>query len=503
MSILQQVAYKWLSDVSIFSRLVIGRRLYKYQAEPAKAIVDSILHQRGLEFAVLFPRQSGKNETQSHIEALLLNLFRRVPGAQLVKASPTFRPQAINSIERVERQLNNDWNRGRWHRSQGYIVQLNQAAAFYFSAEPSANVAGATANILLEGDEAQDILESEWGKKFEPMTASTNATIALWGTAWTSNTLLAKTIRRLQALELVDGTRRVFIVTPEEVAKENPAFGEFVKKQIEKYGRTHPFVKTQLFNETIDSEGGMFPPARRALMQGVHPRLEAPVAGELYVFTIDVAGEDESITTIGADGGAAALANPKRDSTILRISRVVATQRPPRYETVHVLEWIGARHTRIHDQIAALIKLWRPVYIVPDATGVGAGLSSFLAAQFGDRVIPFTFTGASKSTLGWDLLAMADTGRCLMYAPNDDDITRIWAEQLEHCQYEIIPGPARLMRWGVPDGTRNLATGLTVHDDHLITAALLSVLDEQPWIVPTGPATIIRAADPLTQMKGY
>lgn len=500
---LQTLAKLLLAEIGLFSRFVLRRPLYAYQQPVARAIIDSILHQRGLEFVVIFPRQSGKNEVQSHLQAYLLFLFQRIAGAQIVIASPTFRPQAINAMMRLETQLANDWMSDLWSRVQGYMVRLGQAAALFFSAEPTANTVGATASIALFVDEAQDVLEDVWGKKFEPMTASTAATISYWGTVWTKSTMLAKNRRRLEVLEQKDGIKRVFVVQPEQVVAENPRYQVFIDRMVEKYGRQHPFVKTQIFNEEIDAEGGMFPPARRALMQGTHSRLEAPVAGELYAFAVDVAGEDESITAIGADGGAAALANPKRDSTILRIARVVATQRPPRYDTVHVLEWIGDRHSRIHDQIAALIKVWRPVYIVTDATGVGAGLSSLLAAQFGDRVIPFTFTGSSKSVLGWDLLAMADTGRCLMYAPNNDDITRTWAEQLEHCQYEIIPGPARLMRWGVQDGTRNLATGLTVHDDHLITAALLSVLDEQPWIVPTGPTHIVRAADPLDTMKGY
>jgi hypothetical protein len=384
-----------------------------------------------------------------------------------------------------------------WTRMQGYMIKLREAVAIFFSAEPSANTVGATASLLLIGDEAQDIDGTVWGKKFEPMTASTNATIALFGTAWTSNTLLAKTMARLREKEKQDGVQRVFVVHPDDVAKENSAYGNFVVKQIEKYGRTHPFVKTQLFNETIDAEGGMFPPPRRAMMSGSHPAIARPIPGELYAFTLDVAGEDEGAT--GDIEKAEALANPRRDATNLRIARVrVAASQRPTYETIALFSWVGTPHTRLHSQIAALARLWRPAYIVADATGVGAGLVSFLVPLFGDHVIPFTFTSQSKSQLGWDLLALADTGRLLHYA-DDDSHAATWREQLEFCQYEIIPGPARLMRWGVPDGTRNPATGSTVHDDYLITAALLSVLDEMPWYVSTGPGVI--AYTPPDPMK--
>ena len=309
-------------------------------------------------------------------------------------ASPTFKPQSINAMMRLETQLANDWMADLWSRVQGYMVRLGQAVALFFSAEPSANTVGATASIALFVDEAQDVLEEVWGKKFEPMTASTAATISYWGTVWTKGTMLAKNRRRLEALEQKDGIKRVFVVPPEQVVAENPRYQVFIDRMVEKYGRQHPFVKTQIFNEEIDAEGGMFPPARRALLQGQHARLEHPTPGELYAFTIDVAGEDEAVTDVEK---VETLANPRRDSTVLRIARVSLAARPPTYETVHVLEWIGVKHSRLHAQIAALIRHWRPVYTVADATGVGAGLVSFLVAQFTDRIIPFTFTGSSRS----------------------------------------------------------------------------------------------------------
>ncbi len=37
----------------------------------------------------------------------------------------------------------------------------------------------------------------------------------------------------------------------------------------------------------------MFPPARRALMQGTHPARLAPEPGKIYALLLDVAGEDE------------------------------------------------------------------------------------------------------------------------------------------------------------------------------------------------------------------
>ena len=46
--------------------------------------------------------------------------------------------------------------------------------------------------LLLEVDEAQDVDEEKFAKEFLPMAAAQNATIVLYGTPWTKDTLLAK-----------------------------------------------------------------------------------------------------------------------------------------------------------------------------------------------------------------------------------------------------------------------------------------------------------------------
>ena len=169
---------------------------------------------RGGVFAVMMARQAGKNQTSAHIEALLLNAYRR-RGGQIVKAAPTFAPQALNSLLRLETVLANA-PLPPPVREQGHIVRVGQARAVFYSAAPEANVVGATASILLEGDEAQDIDAAKWDKDFRPMAASTAATTVLWGTAWTAHTLLAQAIRR--------AARGEPVVSPEMMGKLVAAF---------------------------------------------------------------------------------------------------------------------------------------------------------------------------------------------------------------------------------------------------------------------------------------
>jgi len=514
MTLLTRFARAALADIRAFSHLALRRPLYGYQLAPARAIVDSVLHQRGLEFAVLFPRQAGKNETQAQVEAYLLTLFQRVPGASLVKAQPTFRPQALNARLRLERALNHLLARGQWRTRFGYLVQLGEAQVFFLSAEPSASVVGATATLLLQADEAQDVRAAEWERKFAPMAASTNATIVYWGTAWTSRTLLAEAIRRLRADEVNDGVQRVFLVSPEQVAAENPAYGAFVARQVRKLGRQHPLVRTQFFNEELEADGGLFPPARRALMQGDHPRLTGPRPDPVYAFLLDVAGEDDGAAAhpLDGDGDGPALANPRRDSTALTIVEVdlalladplVAA---PVYRAVARRLWTGTAHTVLFGALRALAELWRPRYLVVDATGLGAGLASFLAHALPPGVVvPVDFNSATKSQVGWAFVAICDTGRWREWkaevAGEGDDLQALFWQQVAHCQYSVRPGPGHRLAWGVPDGTRDAATGAPVHDDLLLSAALCAALEAQPWHADTGPGVILHAKDPLEELS--
>lgn len=445
----------------------------------------------------MFPRQSGKNELQAQLETYLLTLLS-LQGAEIVKVSPTWKPQSQNAMRRLERILSqNKLTRNMWTKESGYIFRVGRARIFFFSGEREANIVGATASTLLEVDEAQDVLITKFDKDIAPMAASTNATRVFWGTAWTSQTLLARELRAARLAEAADGIRRAFVLTADQVSAEVPTYGKFVAAQIARLGRSHPMVKTQYFSEEIDQEGGMFPPARMAAIQGYHPAQSCPEPGQLYTLLIDVAGEDESVKDLGD----ATLANPGRDSTAVTIVRVDLGSladpliRKPTYHVVARRSWVGIKHTALYGQLTGLITTWQPRCLIIDATGVGAGLASFLSASFPGKVIPFVFSSASKTKLGWDFLNLVDTGRFKEYAPLDETLSR----QLTYCQYQVLPGPQKHLKWGVPDGSRDPASGEPLHDDLLLSAALAAVLDDQDWQL-NSPALIIKASDPLKEL---
>jgi hypothetical protein len=73
--------------------------------------------------------------------------------------------------------------------------------------------------------------------------------------------------------------------------------------------------------------------------------------------------------------------------------------------------------------------------------------------------------------------------------------------QAQHCQYQVLPGPGKVLRWSVPDGFRDPESGELLHDDLLISAALVAVLDRQEWAV-SGPGWVVPRRDPLVEMDG-
>lgn len=494
-----------LRDIANFAEHAGKVRLRDYQLPVARAIIDSVLHRRGLSFVVIFPRQSGKNELQGHIEAYLLMLYSQLSG-EIVKAQPTWRPQALNAIRRLERVLGqNLLTRDRWRKREGYILEVGEGAGaariYFFSGAPTSNVVGATAKTLLECDEAQDVTPAKWDKDFAPMAASTNATRVFWGTAWTSRTLLARELRAAREAEQRDGIRRAFVLTADDVAREVPAYGAFVAEQIAKLGRNHPLVRTQFFSEEIDADGGMFPPARRALLAGQHPPQLAPQPGRQYALLIDVAGADEAATQQISE-----TANSGRDSTSLTVVEIdLATVADPligkpSYRIVARRGWTNIPHRSLYGSLRGQIDHWQPGYVVIDATGVGEGLASFLvAAMPAGRLIPFVFSAQSKSKLGWDLLALVETGRLKDHTDSADPDRAEFLHQLEFVTYEA--GANQSLRWSVPDGTRDPATGELVHDDWVLSAALASVLDDLTW--SEARSIVIPAADPLEDSTAW
>ena len=430
-------------------------RLRPYQAEPARAILASVRQGLGLTFAVEMSRQAGKNELSAWLETALMTRAARHGGSGL-KAAPTFTPQAQYSIDRLAASLTAA-GYGPWQRLiEGRTLRLLNATWTFYSAEPTANVVGATASLLLEVDEAQDVAPDKFNKDFRPMGAAHNVTTVLYGTAWEETGLLEETLAANRQAERRDGLRRNFVYPWHHCARYSPAYARYVAAERARLGPDHPLFTTQYDLKPLPGGGRLLKPADLDLIRGAHPRLPGAAPGATYVAGLDIAGE--APRDIAAARG--------QDYTALAVGQVTwpAAADLPHLAITALYAWQGAAHDPLYTQIAHLLAgVWAVRRVAVDSTAMGEAAAIMLRRALGPtRVIPYRYTQQTKSSLGYGLQAAAATGRLQVHADDGTAEYRQMWEQLRLCRATYTPN--RLVAWDVDP-----AHG---HDDLLNALAL-------------------------------
>ncbi len=432
-------------------------RLRPYQAEPARAVLNDVRRGRGTTFTVMMSRQAGKNELSAWLEKVILT-GAYAAGGQGVKCAPTFRPQLLTSMERLKAHLREAGFGSVYRAEEGFQISLGKATWKFLSASPDSNVVGATASLLLEADEAQDIEQQKFNKEFRPMAATSNATTVLYGTAWSEDDLLMRTIADNLARERKDGLRRHFQYDWRQVAAHLPAYRRFVESERKRLGASHPLFTTQYELTPLPGSGRLLSPTQLANIRGVHDREHVPTPGILYVAGLDVAGEEADRITAR-----------DRDHTVLTISQVTPpppTEKhlPPLTHVVDIRDWRGTGHDALYPELAHLLKdVWHVRKVAVDATAMGEATALLLARALGpNRVIAYRYTQQSKSHLGYGLQAAANTTRLRMWAGDNSPEHTEAMRQLTLCRADYQPN--RTVRWYVDpsDG----------HDDYVNSIAL-------------------------------
>jgi hypothetical protein len=442
-------------------------KLRPYQLEVARAAMDSIQEGKGLTFSVEIARQGGKNELSAHLEVLLLTLYM-ARGGNLIKCSPTFKPQTIISIERLKKRLDDFGFDGIYRLQMGYILQLGNAKVIFLSAEGSSSVVGHTADILLEIDESQDVSKEKYTKEFRPMGSATNVTTILYGTTWDDSTLLEEVKQANLELERKDGIKRHFRYDWQEVGRYNPDYVNFIQAERQRLGEEHPLFRTQYALLPISHGGGFLSRQQIALVLGEHQRQSQPEGKRTYIAGVDLAGEYEPEMT----GWETPVNDRGRggDSTVITIAEVDSApalnelSAGPVLKVVEQYQWTGTPHSQLYTQMTDILKnVWNCHRIVVDATGIGQPVASFLKKELGSRVVPFVITSKSKSDMGFELLSIVNSGRLKLYK---QDGSREYKETL----FELEKARAQYR----PNQTMNLYVDPHEgHDDFLVSLALV------------------------------
>lgn len=455
--------------IAWFAREILAKPLYAYQELAGDAILQSVIEGAGRTYTVMMSRQSGKNQLSAVLEAYLLFCME---SGTIVKCAPTWRPQIINSRLRLLSMLEAPLTRDRIWKSFGYIIglapseDLREAQSgpriMLFSAGPEANIVGATASLLLEVDEAQDVESHKYDVELRPMASTTNATTVLYGTAWSNDTLLAKQIAHNLELEEQDGIRRHFEFEWTVLAAINKKYKKFVEGEIARLGEDSISIRTQFRLLPISGAGLLFNEIQRHLLKGVHTWLDAPVEDEFYICGIDMGGEQRP------KPGEESKASGKRDSTIVSIGRVAYNElQLTTVEICHQTWWTGMRYMDQYAAIVALVEQWNLHHLTIDATGLGEGMAALLIEKFGEnRVTAFKFSRPSKSRMTFQFLSLVNSARLKMYTP-DEAPQALYEEawkQLKLARY-MVPGEGLITMYCNPNDC---------HDDFLLSIGLLT-----------------------------
>jgi hypothetical protein len=413
--------------MELFSRHVIGMPLYRYQLRWAQPALETIAARRNEVIVVEQPRQSGKNEGSAQLEVAVLARFG-MQGGEMIKTAPTFKPQIVNSKLRFEARAAMAKERLPFldvRPSMGYMYRCVRAGISFLSADPNASVVGATASLLLEVDEAQDVDIAKFDKDFSPMRASTGAPVLAYGTTWTDSTLLARFKRDIE-----DGRVKgqVIRILPEEVGEENPAYLEYVIAETRRLGRQHPLIKTQYYLEELADRGRMLSKQQLTQMLGDHERKEARTNESVIVAGLDWAGSDEDAGEL-----ASLMTASKRDSVALTVGSVHWEKDElgvwqPRVRILARYEWTNQHPTTLHSTLVdILLRKWKANKVHADGTGLGGPETTRLSASMdggtGKRVEARTFDAAwnTQTDLAFQYLALVNGSRLLEYKPKDFD----------------------------------------------------------------------------------
>jgi hypothetical protein len=224
-------------------------------------------------------------------------------------------------------------------------------------------------------------------------------------------------------------------------------------------GEEHPLFLTQYKLLPLHGGGGFLNMLQLVQLKGEHGRQAHGTEWKYYVAGVDLGGEEDDPDD----------RNYRRDSTVVTIAELdysVCSEfnKQPGILIVEHYRWIGRPHTDIYCRLIDILKnVWKCRRVVVDATGIGEPVASFLKQMLGHKIIPFKFTEASKSEIGFNLLAAINAGRLKMYSGDGSEEYREFFFEMEKAKSYYRPNKTMNFYVAPEQG----------HDDFLMSTGLL------------------------------
>ena len=452
-----------LKDVNRLCDRLIRIPLLLYQRPVADAITRSINERRGGIITVEMPRQSGKNQVSAVCELYqLIRHYRK--GGTIIKTAPTYQPQLAISRRRIESLLNACLlTNGRWKVKDGNTIRFGRAQEIFLSAQPGANVVGATADIALFADEVQEIDEEKFDKDFNPMRAFKDTLLIMFGVRWTGDTLFEKNIFQNVESEKKDGFKRHYRVELDEVIAANPSYKRHLEREIERLGIDHILIRTQYKLESVSALGDMFSPAQLISMRDDFPRRDFPSERCRYYAGIDIGGTDLT--------GAYSIHRTSHDETIMVIIERSKNRTDEELRVVNCIRWKNAQWEKLHAEILILLEKWRCESVVIDGRGIGNACAMWVSEHYKKgKVEVYQSTMKSVSDDGYRLMSIAGLNRLRIF--NDENPVK--GEGFVKCD-EIFLQMGNARRELCPDGNMRFHVPEKYGHDDILKALAYAV----------------------------
>ncbi|MDA1035722.1 MAG: hypothetical protein O3B65_02435 [Chloroflexi bacterium] len=433
------------------------QELTPYQQEIARAVLDSVINDRGLTFTVEIARGGGVRELSAQIERLLLTLHVN-DGARLLRVAP---PGAGETRERIVDSLSESGLEGLWS-SESKSVRFGRSTLRFMKtdelgptlAEPTFAGVG-----LIEVADAQMVPADVFDLWIEPLIMESRATTVLYGRPLNSETRFEAIKQRNREAEQRDGVQRHFRVCADQVAEAFESYGQELADAEARLGAEHPEFQNAYLLRPVVASSPLFSGERlRAAEEGSRAHapgdLKSTVASVVVTRLPDVANVPAALL----------LNNPSANA-------VVTIGESDRAGRLRVIEhrWLQAVDAAtLAKRVGKVLGEWRPERTVAEdrsgveyQAGAGEGFRSLLERSVGFAPIAWVRADEAKDAERLSgLIAAIHTGRLTVYRGDGSTEQRMLRQELEAASVRY--GSGGLFQVDLPAGDEGFLRGLTL-----------------------------------------